>query len=284
MEFVIITGLSGSGKSCAVNVLEDIGYFCVDNMPPQLIPKFAEICKDNESIQKVALVTDIRGGSLFLSIEEQIKSLKESGFNVKLLFVDAKINVVQNRYKETRRRHPLQDVADGDVLKAIMAESEILAPIREAADFYIDTSLTSLAKFRENLLNIFLENINESISISCISFGFKHGIPQDSDLMFDVRCLPNPFYLDELKMKTGLDKEVVDFVMSSEVSLELESKLRELIGFLIPQYIKEGKSHLVIAFGCTGGHHRSVTFAERTVEYLQGIKYKAKSLHRDILK
>lgn len=283
-EFVIVTGISGAGKSSAVNVMEDIGYFCIDNMPPQLIPKFAEICEENEDISKVAIVTDIRGGTMFLQLNENLEELKNRGLNVKVLFVDANHSVVKQRYKETRRRHPLFDIASGDIDKAIEAESDILLPMKETADFYIDTSLMSTSTLKENVLNIFLENPSDSMAISCISFGFKYGVPNEADLVFDVRCLPNPFYIPELKTKTGKDKEVRDYVMGFESSKTLMNKLYDLIDFLIPQYLHEGKSQLVIAFGCTGGKHRSVTFAEYMCGHIIEKGYKAAVLHRDISK
>ncbi len=281
MEFIIVTGISGSGKSCAANVLEDIGYFCIDNMPPQLIPKFAELCGENSAIEKVAIVVDIRGGELFLRLWDNVENMRKSGLNVKVLFIYADRDVIKRRYKETRRKHPLYDIAGGDIDKAIDAEFDILMPLREHSDYYIDTSLMTTAKFKENMLNIFLENVNDSMVISCVSFGFKYGVPDEADLVFDVRCLPNPFYVPELKAKTGEDKEVRDYVMDSEVSKTLLSKLIDLMDFLVPQYIAEGKSQLVIAFGCTGGKHRSVTFAKLMRDHLDEMGYNVRLLNRD---
>lgn len=281
MEFIIVTGISGSGKSCAANVLEDIGYFCIDNMPPQLIPKFAELCGENSAIEKVAIVVDIRGGELFLRLWDNVENMRKSGLNVKVLFIYADRDVIKRRYKETRRKHPLYDIAGGDIDKAIDAEFDILMPLREHSDYYIDTSLMTTAKFKENMLNIFLENVSDSMVISCVSFGFKYGVPDEADLVFDVRCLPNPFYVPELKAKTGEDKEVRDYVMDSEVSKTLLSKLTDLMDFLVPQYIAEGKSQLVIAFGCTGGKHRSVTFAKLMRDHLDEKGYNVRLLNRD---
>lgn len=281
MEFIIVTGVSGSGKSCVVKALEDIGFFCIDNMPPQLIHKFADICKGNSSINKVALVTDIRGGELFLNLWESVEEMRSLGINIKVLFLYADHDVVKRRYKETRRKHPLLDIAGGDIDKAISAEFDILMPIRENSDYCIDTSLMSTAKLKENVLNIFLEDITESMMISCVSFGFKYGVPDEADLVFDVRCLPNPFYVPELRHKTGMDSEVRDFVMKHETAQLLQTKLFDLVDFLIPQYIAEGKSQLVIAFGCTGGKHRSVTFAENMFRHLSEEKLTVRLLHRD---
>lgn len=281
MEFVIVTGVSGSGKSCVVKALEDIGFFCIDNMPPQLIHKFADICNGNSTIEKVALVTDIRGGELFLQLWDSVEEMRRLGLNIKVLFLYADHDVVKRRYKETRRKHPLLDASGGDIDKAISAEFDILMPIRENSDYFIDTSLMSTAKLKESVLNIFLEDISESMMISCISFGFKYGVPDEADLVFDVRCLPNPFYVPELKQKTGMDSEVREFVMKHETAQILQSKLFDLIDFLIPQYISEGKSQLVIAFGCTGGKHRSVTFAENMFRHLNEQKLTVRLLHRD---
>ena len=281
MQFIIVTGVSGSGKSSAMNVLEDIGYFCIDNMPPQLIPKFAELCGDNSAIDKVAIVVDIRGGELFLQFWENVKEMRECGLDVKILFIYADKDVIRRRYKETRRKHPLYDVAGGDLDKAIDAEFEILMPIRENSDYYIDSSLTTTAKFKENMMKMFLENVSKSMIISCLSFGFKYGVPDEADLVFDVRFLPNPFYVADLKHKTGEEQEVRDYVMDSEISVQFKDKLFDMIEFLVPQYISEGKSQLVIAFGCTGGRHRSVTFAEMTNDFLKEKGYNSHVLHRD---
>jgi len=281
MEFIIVTGVSGSGKSCVAKALEDIGFFCIDNMPPQLLPKFADICNGNNAIEKVAIVTDIRGGELFLQLWDNVNEMRELGLNVKVLFIYADADVVKRRYKETRRKHPLQDNTDGDIDKAINMEFDILMPVREKSDYCIDTSLMTTAKLKESVLNLFLEDITESMVISCISFGFKYGVPDEADLVFDVRCLPNPFCVPELKQKTGMDVEVRDFVMKHESAQILQTKLFDLIDFLIPQYISEGKSQLVIAFGCTGGKHRSVTFAENMFRHLSAEKYTVRLLHRD---
>ena len=284
MEFVIITGLSGSGKSQTVNVLEDAGFFCIDNMPPQLIPKFAEICRENGSIDKIALVTDIRGGSLFLNLQEHIEQLREDNINAKVLFVSADHEEIKRRYKETRRKHPLLDIADGDIDKAIEAETDILTPIRQTADYFIDTTHMNTNNLREAVRNLFVENISDTLLISCVSFGFMYGIPAEADLVFDVRCMPNPYHVPDLRNFTGLDRCVQDFIMSFEVSREMRTKLFDMIDFLLPQYIAEGKSQLEIAIGCTGGKHRSVTYTEQLFSHLKENGYKVRILHRDVSK
>lgn len=281
MEFVIVTGVSGSGKSSAADVLEDIGYFCIDNMPPQLIPKFAELCGDNTDINKVAIVVDIRGGELFLPFWENVEEMRKMGLSVKILFIYANKDVIRRRYKETRRKHPLYDISGGDIDKAINEEFNIVMPIKEKADYCIDSSFTSTAKFKESMLKLFLSRISDGMIISCMSFGYKYGIPDEADLVFDVRFMPNPFYIPELKFKTGEDKEVRDYVMDSERSVEFRDKLFDMLDFLVPQYISEGKSQLVIAFGCTGGRHRSVTFAELTNKFLSEKGYNVHTMHRD---
>lgn len=284
MEFVIVTGVSGSGKSNAAKVLEDIGYFCIDNMPPQLIPDFAALYDENSSMQKVAVVVDIRVGEMFNRFWQNIDRMREIGMKVKVLFLYADKDVVRRRYKETRRRHPLYEKCGEDLDKAIDEEFDIVMPVKVKADYYIDSTNTTTAKFKETMLKLFLDNISDSMSICCMSFGFKYGVPDEADLVFDVRFLPNPFYVPELKYKTGEDQEVRDYVMNSEMSEEFRDKLFDMISFLVPKYISEGKSQLVIAFGCTGGKHRSVTFAEMTCAFLQGKEYNVHVLHRDAQK
>lgn len=285
MEFVIITGLSGAGKSRAIDALEDIGFYCVDNMPPSLIPKFADLCyQSGGKVKRVAIVTDIRGGDFFIDLFNELDYMKSKNVRYKILFLDATDSVLVNRFKETRRRHPLGDVFNGSIEQAIKGERQILMPARERADYVIDTSLLTPQQLRQKLLGIFSKSTSEGMLIDSMSFGFKYGIPSEADLVFDVRCLPNPFYVEELKHKTGLDKEVRDYVMQSPKSEELLAKLTDLIDFLIPMYQEEGKSHLVIAVGCTGGKHRSVTFAENIYSYLSGKGYRTTVNHRDITK
>lgn len=283
MQFVIVTGLSGSGKSSAINVLEDIGYYCIDNMPPELITKFVDICAQSDGkISKVAFVADVRGGDLFLKLKDTIKQLKAQEIRLKVLYLDSTDDVLVRRYKETRRKHPLDEISYGNIRKAIETEREILVPIKAFADYYIDTSNFSTSQFRERMYSIFLDNEEDYMHIDVRSFGFKFGPMTDGDLVFDVRCLPNPFYIPELKEKTGLDKEVSGYVMSFDDAQTLFKKFADMLDFLIPLYEKEGKAQLVIAFGCTGGKHRSVTFAEALAKHLKENNYKVRISHRDI--
>lgn len=289
MKFLIVTGLSGSGKSGAVNVLEDIGYYCIDNIPPQLIPKFADICFQSKGqMSKVAIVTDIRGivtdtdGNALDELNSSLDYLRSSGPDVSILFLDASDETLIKRYKETRRKHPLDEQSHGSLQKAITMEREMLAKIRESSDYYIDTSDMPLAQLKDTVTDLFMDNPDDRMSVKVMSFGFKYGMCREADLVFDVRCLPNPFYIPELKKHTGLDDCVRDYVMSFEQSKELEAKLRDLIDFLIPLYRHEGKTQLVIGFGCTGGKHRSVTFAENIYHYLADKGIRARVCHRDI--
>lgn len=283
MDFVVVTGMSGSGKSSVINVLEDIGYYCIDNMPPELIPKFADICSQSEgSIEHVAIVTDIRGGNLFLKLKDTILSLQEQGIKIKVLFLDAKDEVLIKRYKETRRKHPLDETVHGSLQRAIKIEREQLLSLKGMADYYIETSDLSVSSLKERVNEIFLDNASDFMQITVSSFGFKYGAHTEADLVFDVRCLPNPFYIPELRGHTGLESCVSDYVMKFEQSQELLARLESLVDFLIPLYIKEGKSQLVIAFGCTGGKHRSVTFAEKLAAHLKEKDFKVRIHHRDI--
>ncbi len=283
MTFLIVTGLSGSGKSSCVRVLEDIGFFCIDNMPPQLIPNFAEMCAKNREIERVAIVTDIRGGAMFLKLSENLSQLRAiNGVEVKILYLEASKEVLMNRYNETRRKHPLEEAAGGDLSKAIDAEMTLLTDIRACADYIIDSSLLTSRQLQEQVSGLFLENPSDRMLVSCMSFGFMYGVPGEADLVFDVRCLPNPFYVPELKRLTGLDEAVRDFVMKHPQSVEFEKKIFDMADFLLPLYVSEGKSRLVIAFGCTGGKHRSVTFAKRTAEHLENAGFLVREVHRDI--
>ena len=284
MEFVIVTGLSGAGKSRAINAFEDIGFYCIDNIPPALIRNFAELCENNPNLEKVAVVTDSRGGLFFNELNKVLNDLDSQKINYKILFLDASVEVLVNRFKETRRKHPLINSCGGSVERAVEAEIDLLKNIRAKSDYIIDTSRLSTSQLKERIVSIFSENPTDTINAICMSFGFKYGPAIEADLMFDVRCLPNPFYVDELRYKTGLDNEVKRYVLDKPTASELLKKLLDLIDYLIPLYIKEGKSSLVIAIGCTGGNHRSVTFAEEIHKHLLEKGYISSVNHRDIEK
>ena len=285
MRFVIVTGMSGAGKSTALKTLEDMGFFCVDNLPVMLIEKFAEIAHDDKlEVDNVAIGIDIRSGEALGELSECLQEMKKNNYNYEILFLDSSEVALVKRYKETRRKHPLDEKFNGNLHRAIKHEWEQLAQLREIADYYIETSNLSSNQLKEQVKELFLEKRSDSLTIKIMSFGFKYGVSTESDLVFDVRCLPNPFYIETLRPHTGCDECVRDYVMSFEQSKELFGKLRDLIDFLIPLYINEGKSQLVIAFGCTGGKHRSVTFAELMAKYLGEKDYKIQRFHRDITK
>ncbi|MBE6788231.1 MAG: RNase adapter RapZ [Ruminococcaceae bacterium] len=286
MEIVIVTGLSGSGKSRAMVALEDIGFFCIDNMPPQLIPKIAEMCNEgkNDKLSKVAIAADVRGGDMFFSLSDGLNELKKQNVTYKILFLDCLDSVLIRRYKETRRKHPLDDGTVSGTEVALKAEREMLKKVREAADYIVDTSYMSTAQLKERIIKLFLGDKRKSMIVHCMSFGFKYGLPSEADLVFDVRCLPNPFYVEELKNKTGLDQAVYDYVMKWDQAQLFKEKLLDMIDSLLPMYIDEGKSQLVIAVGCTGGKHRSVVFSEILNKHIFEKGINTGINHRDISK
>jgi len=286
IELVIVTGLSGSGKSIAVAALEDIGFFCADNMPPELIRTFVQlILNAQDRKKKVAVVTDVRvGGSSFHELFDALTQLDAMNCPYKLLFMDAADEVLCRRFKETRRKHPLIDQYGGSILDAVEAERNILLPARQIADYVIDTSDIGATACKNRVNALFLDNPRDIMHIRCVSFGYKYGIPFDADLVFDLRCLPNPFYIPELKRLTGLEQPVQEFVMRWPQARELEPKLFGLIDYLIPLYREEGKSQLVIALGCTGGKHRSVVFTQRLQAHLAAKDLPNDLNHRDIEK
>ena len=261
MRFVVVTGMSGGGKGTALKMLEDTGFYCVDNLPVSLLEKFIEqIAMPDSEITKVALGLDVRAGHSFAGVADILHKQKEKGYELEILFMDAQDRALVKRYKETRRVHPL--AAEGRIEDGIRQERELLAEIRKKADFVIDRTNLLTRELKEELDRIFIQNEEyNSLMITLLSFGFKYGIPADADLVFDVRFLPNPFYIDELKQKTGNDKEVQDYVMQFPEAGVFLDKLTDMLDFLIPNYIKEGKYQLVVAIGCTGGQHRSVTLA-----------------------
>lgn len=282
MEFIIVTGISGAGKSKAISVFEDIGYYCVDNIPPALIGTFAQLCESNDNLHKVAIVTDSRGGSFFNELSGVLDGLDKQKFKYKILYLDASSETLVNRFKETRRKHPLIDETDGSINKAVENEKKLLEKIRERADYLIDTSHLSTSQLKQRIVSLFTDNPQDTMNTICMSFGFKYGPVSEADLMFDVRCLKNPFYIESLRYKTGLDKEVKEYVLQKPTAKELLKKLTDLIDYLIPLYLNEGKSSLVIAVGCTGGKHRSVTFAEELHKHLVEKGYISTVNHRDI--
>lgn len=286
MQFIIVTGMSGSGKSCAMNVLEDIGFYCIDNIPPQLLTKFADICMHSKGrLENVAVAVDIRSGDLFSEIFERWKMLKEKEeLDVKILYLEANDEVIIKRYKETRRKHPLDDKFSNCLHNAISYEREQLSPLREVADYYVESSYLSASQLKKEIKSLFLEKSSDSMVIKIMSFGYKYGVSTESDLVFDVRCLPNPFYVKELRSKTGCDSSVRDYVMGFEQSQQLLEKIKDLLDFLIPLYVQEGKSQLVVSFGCTGGKHRSITFTELVSDYLVSQGFRVHKSHRDIKK
>lgn len=283
MRFVIVTGLSGAGKTQTTRALEDLGYFCVDNLPPKLISKFAEVCiQSGGNIEKVALVIDIRGGVFFDDFFESLKNLHGNEFDYEILFLEARDEVLIKRFKETRRSHPLSP--DGRVLTGIKKEREKLREIKNAADIIIDTSKYEIRHLREKINEIYGNNIapQKHLSITVLSFGFKYGIPVDSDLVFDVRFIPNPFYIPELKQYSGNDLPVKEYVLKQEETKNFLEKSIDMLKYLIPNYIKEGKRQLIISIGCTGGRHRSVAIANEIYERLNEEQFNARIEHRDV--
>lgn len=281
MRFVVVTGLSGAGKTEATKSLEDIGYFCVDNLPPKLIPKFAEAC-NNGTIEKVALVIDIRGGVFFDDLFESLMFLKNNELEYEILFLDASDEVLVKRFKEARRSHPLSP--QGRVTTGINEERKKLREVKDRADIIIDTSKYKIRDLREKINEYFGESEapERDLSITVLSFGFKYGIPVDSDLVFDVRFIPNPFYIPELKRYSGSDEPVKRYVLDQEETKGFIARLEDMLKFLIPNYKKEGKRQLIISIGCTGGRHRSVAIANAIYERLVEDNFNARIEHRDI--
>lgn len=282
ISFVIITGISGAGKSEAMKAFEDLGYFCVDNLPPVLLPKFAELCAQSEGrINRIALVVDIRGGGFFDSLFSSLSLLEEAGYTYEILYLEAEDEVIIRRFKESRRRHPL--AGEGRIADGIQAEKSRLENLKGKASMIIDTSNLTVRQLREKITDRFSQtNEAQKMLITILSFGFSHGIPLDADLIFDVRFLPNPYYVDLLRELDGNYQEVTDYVLKWPVTAKFLSKLYEFVAFLIPHYINEGKLQLVIGIGCTGGRHRSVTVANQLQEFLKAKGYKALVEHRDV--
>ena len=284
MKIVIVTGMSGAGKSTALNVLEDEGYYCVDNMPISLIIKFADLAaSQEEGYSDIALGIDIRSGNALNELDEVLQKLEARRYNYKILFLDSSDDVLVKRYKETRRTHPL--AKDDRVDKGISLEREQMTFLKERADYIIDTSQLLTRELKQELEKIFVKDTGYSnLFVTVLSFGFKYGIPVDADIVFDVRFLPNPYYIDDLKSLTGNDKAIQDYVMGFDETKEFLNKVEDLIKFLLPNYVKEGKNSLVIAIGCTGGKHRSVTLANAIADAIRQTGYGCKVEHRDIEK
>ncbi len=283
MRFVIVTGMSGAGKATALKTLEDAGYFCVDNLPIQLIGKFADIAYDAEiQVDNVAISVDIRSGRALSHLTACLQELKKQKYRYEILFVDCSNETLVKRFKETRRNHPLS-VKGGRIIDGIRKERELIEFLREDADYIIDTSNLLVREFKAELDKIFVQNIDyNNFIITVMSFGFKYGIPRDSDLVQDVRFLPNPYYDDKLRPLTGNDAEVRDYVMNCSEAVQFLDKFMDMVSFLVPNYIKEGKNQLVISVGCTGGKHRSVTIANELYGRLEKLPYTVRCLHRDI--
>ena len=284
MEFVVISGISGAGKSQAADVLEDLGFYCVDNMPAVLIPRFAELCLATRGkYERVALVTDVRNQGGFDELFSALDEMMALGCPYKILFMDASVETLVRRFKETRRRHPLDPGGRG-LENAIREEKHLLLPVRDRADFIVDTTGLTLGKLQRKLSQLFDDapERNKPIHVNIIAFGFKHGIPLDSDLLFDVRYLPNPFYIEELRPLSGLDKPVQDFVLSHAEAVTFKELLERMLSFLLPLYIEEGKRSLTVSIGCTGGRHRSVALAGALTVFIAGEGYEVETIHRDL--
>lgn len=285
MELLLVSGMSGAGKSLAADVLEDLGYYCAENIPPRLIENFVALAnEDPNGPERMALITDIRSNSFLREIESVVAALRENGQPMKLLFLEASDEILIRRYKEHRRKHPLCDANGYTLMEAVANERAALSALRTVADYRIDTGNLTTAQFKSRLCELVLGSQNGALQVQCRSFGFKYGMDHEADLVYDVRCLPNPFYVAELKQKTGKDAEIENFVFGFPQSLEFEKRMTDFLDYALPLYVQEGKSQLVISMGCTGGKHRSVLFAERVAKHLAGQGYHVTTLHRDIEK
>lgn len=281
-ELVIITGLSGAGKSTAMRFMEDVGYYCIDNMPPLLLTSFLSLLTKQTEHNKIAIVIDIRSTENFDSIISVLEDIDEEEYAVKVVYLDIKTHIALKRYKLTRRKHPFADRFNGDIAQALAYERETIAPLRSRADYIVDTSDINGNQLRDRLTQLLLGDESDVMNIHVMSFGFKHGIPTEADFVIDVRCLPNPYWVENLRTKTGLDEEVKNYVFSFEEADKLLEKLIDMLDFLNPLYIKEGKSQIVFAIGCTGGNHRSVAIAEALKLHFQKKWDNVTVNHRDI--
>lgn len=284
MQFIVITGMSGAGKSIAIHALEDLGVYCIDNLPPELMQQLFEICsrQSNTDGERIAIVVDVRSLTWFSSNSQDILSGMEQS-DVRMIFLDSSDEEIVNRYKMTRRRHPLLSEGCTSLAEAIEQERKLLTPLKARADYTVDTSLLSTAQLRNRIQELFVQNSGEKLVVNCTSFGFKYGMPTDADLVFDVRCLPNPYYVDELKELTGLDAPVRDFVMDSPLTEGFLKRIFDFLDYMLPLYCnEEHKSQLGINIGCTGGKHRSVAIAQAVYEHIRENGYLAVVNHRDI--
>lgn len=283
MEILVISGLSGSGKSRVASYLEDIGYYIVDNLPAEMMVVFADFCAASKGrYDRVALVYDVRTGEPAQKLIDALERMKSSGINCRMLFLEADTQSIINRYKETRRSHPLAE-AGTTVAQALQKERILLQPVRDHADYVLDTSGFSISKLHAEILNLFGDaTLEDGMHVNVLSFGFKNGIPVEADLVMDVRFMPNPYYIEELKRKTGLDDAVRDYVFSFSQTNDFMKRLKDMLSFLLPLYSEEGKSVLVLAIGCTGGHHRSVAITHAMAEFIQQAGYPVTEIHRDI--
>ena len=283
MEILIISGLSGGGKSQTASFLEDMGYYIVDNLPAGIILKFAEFCAGSQGrYDRLAMVYDVRAGEDFGEFFRVLDTLKRGQAPCSLLFLGASVNTIIKRYKETRRPHPLYAEC-GSLEAAVNRERELMAPVRERADYVIDSTAFSTAKLKGELARLFGDPaVKTDMTVNVVSFGFKHGLPMEADLVFDVRFMPNPYYIEELRSKTGLDREVYDYVFSFSQTRDFMKHLEGLLQFVLPYYKEEGKTLLVVAVGCTGGHHRSVAVTRALVDFIGALGYQVTENHRDM--
>ena len=287
MEFLIVTGISGAGKTSVLHALEDIGFYCVDNIPPALLSTFYELCDKSadERMKRAAVVLDVRMGTSFDEFTAALSKLRQEKYTYKMLFLDASNDVILRRFRATRRKHPLfPDSSFYTIEEAVNTERELFAKVKMSSDYLIDTTYLSSGQLKERVATLFLGSEMSTLAVTCISFGFKYGVPTEADLMFDVRCLPNPFYIDELKYQTGLDEPVREYVMKWEQTNAVLDKIKDFVDYTIPLYKDEGKSQLLIAIGCTGGKHRSVAMTQALYQHLSDNKIKVAVHHRDIEK
>ncbi len=285
MEFVIVTGISGAGKTSALHALEDIGFYCVDNIPPALLSTFYELCEksSDERMKRAAVVLDVRVGNSFDDFTAAVDKLRKENRAFKILFLDAANDVIIRRFRATRRKHPLfPDSSLYTIDEAVGIERELFAKLKMSSDYLIDTTFLSSAQLKDRVTTLFIGNEISSLSVTCMSFGFKYGVPTEADLMFDVRCLPNPFYIEELKYQTGLDAPVRDYVMKWPQTVGVRERIFDFVDYTLPLYKGEGKSMLLIAIGCTGGKHRSVALTQALYDHLSENKNKVAVQHRDI--